>query len=115
MRRRTHFGRIREVMNPGEQFIQLARRGNTEQGVHRFIADVLVAVRNYPSASGQVHLWPDHADARARVFDQLDGLRMARGGAILDDVLPDRGAQAAAWPALITPPSLLVGVSTVLM
>ena len=41
---------------------------------------------------------------RARVIDQLDGLRMARGGAILDDVLPDRGAQAAAWPALITPP-----------
>ena len=31
-------------MNPGEQFIQLARRGNPEQGVHRFIADVLVAV-----------------------------------------------------------------------
>jgi hypothetical protein len=25
---------------------------------------------------------------RARVIDQLDGLRMARGGAILDDVLP---------------------------
>ena len=33
-------------MNPGEQFIQLARRRDPEQGVHRLIANVLVAVRN---------------------------------------------------------------------
>jgi hypothetical protein len=33
-------------VNPGEQFIQLARRRDPEQGVHRLIANVLVAVRN---------------------------------------------------------------------
>ena len=75
-RDRDHFGRIREVINLGEQFIQLARWSNPEQGVYRFIANVLVAVRNAhgqpcQSTSGKTMRTPVERQFHL-AFDEVD-------------------------------------------
>ena len=69
-------------MNPGEQFVQLARGGDPKQGVHRLAADILVAVRNAHRHSRQSASGKSMRMAVERqfhlAFDKVDKLVLRR-------------------------------------